>query len=588
MTADTSPLNAEKGAWLDVVRSIWHFLGRNRPKYIFFNSVLFLVLFYELVPPFVVGKIVDFFSHYHAGDALAPFYFYAVFLGVSHIVISVIRLTSKINLTRIAIAAKALARTEGFERLMNFSLPWHAKENSGNKMQRIFTGSDTFTEWTALVQNSIFPAATNFIGVLGFFLFLSPIFTLFMLAYLAVFFTIERIFNRKLRALSNRLNQIREKSSGKYIEGTGNILAIKALGAEKDMNVRMTGSEEDFKNIQIATANTGTRKWYYFQTVNGISTCVFLLLVGHQFLIKQISVGDILVFFTYFRTLRESASNMTDISGKAIQLRSDLLRMMPIFHEKMSVATGTEKFPETWNDISIRDGHFKYPSGQAGMQGLNFMIRRGEKVGIVGPSGGGKSTLVKVLLGLYELEKGDFKIGDKDYYAISHEEVMKNISIVLQETELFNLSFAENITLGREVDPALLQTAIETARLQDVINRLPEGISTFVGERGYAISGGERQRIGIARAICKDAPVMLFDEATSALDSKTEKEIMDGLLEKSGKGKTFIFIAHRTSTLKDMDRVIMLEKGGVRKEGSYAQLFETSQAPQEQDINNVA
>jgi ABC-type multidrug transport system fused ATPase/permease subunit len=493
-------------------------------------------------------------------------------------VISVIRLTSKMILTRIAIAAKTTARVTGFERLMNFSLQWHARENSGNKMQRIFTGSDSIPEWAFLVQNSIFLVATNFIGTLGFFLFKDPVFTFFLLTYMTVFFTIERIFNRKMKALSNKVNQYREKSSGKYMEGAGNILAIKALGAEKDINLRMSGSEEDFKDIQITMANTGTNKWYCFQTVSGISTSIFLLLVGRQYLSHSISIGDILVFFTYFWKLREATSNVTDISAKVIQLRSDLLRMMPIFLENLPVKTGTDDFPAQWDVVSIQDGCFKYSSGQVGIKGLNFSFKKGEKIGIAGPSGSGKSTLVKVLLGLYALESGAFKIGEKDYYAVSHEEVMKNISIVLQETELFNLSLRENLTLSRDVDPALFQKAIDIACLQDVIDRLPEGIGTFVGERGYALSGGERQRIGIARAICKNAPIILLDEATAALDSKTEKTVMDGLLTKLGADQTFIIIAHRISTLRGTDRVVVFNKGDVHEEGVYAQLIENRQS----------
>jgi len=572
MTKDAATQHAEKGSTLDVVRAIWHFLGKNKTRYVFLNAVLFLVLFYDLVPPYVVGRVVDFFTHYDGGT-LSPFYFWVVFLAVAHIATSAIRLTSKMILSRIAIAAKTTARVTGFERLMDFSLQWHAKENSGNKMQRIFTGSDSIPEWTMLINNTLFMVATNFIGVLGFFLFRAPVLTAFLLSYMILFFTIERIFNRKLKSLSNKVNQYRERSSGKYIEGTGNILAIKALGAERDINARMSGSEEEFKNIQIAMANTGTLKWYWFQTVSGLATGIFLFLIGHLYLNHTISVGDILVFFTYFQKLRDTVNNATDISNKTIQLRADLLRMMPIFLENMPVKTGTDDFPAAWNAISIRDGHFKYPSGQSGIRGLNFSLKKGEKVGIAGPSGSGKSTLVKVLLGLYPLEGGAFTIGDKDYYSISHEEVMKNFSIVLQETELFNVSLRENLTLSREVDPALLQTAIEVACLQDVIARLPEGMDAFVGERGYALSGGERQRIGIARAICKNAPIILLDEATAALDSKTEKIVMDGLLGKLGAGKTFLIIAHRISTLKGTDRVIVFNKGDVHEEGVYSSLI---------------
>src|SRR5437868_3708789 len=171
MTLDSKNAAIGQGSWFDVLKAIWHFLGENKSKYVFFNTILFGVLFYELVPPFVVGRVVDFFSHYQAGESLQLFYFYALLLGVAHIVVSLVRLTSKAFLNRIAIAAKTTARVEGFERLMDFSLQWHAKDNSGNKVQRIFTGSDSIPEWSSLFQGNLFPVATNFIGVLGIFLF---------------------------------------------------------------------------------------------------------------------------------------------------------------------------------------------------------------------------------------------------------------------------------------------------------------------------------------------------------------------------------------------------------------------------------
>lgn len=561
--------------WLDVPRSIWHFLTRrNRIKYVAYNSILFAVLFFDLVPAFVVGKIVDFFAHYKKGDSLNIFYMYAFGLGLTSIVIAIIRLTSKGALARIGIAAKMASRVEGFERLMDYSLQWHAKESSGNRVQRIFTGSASIPEWVNLTNNYIFPVATAFIGVLFIFLFLSPVFLLFLTTYSVLFFGTEYYFNRKLKRLSDELNSMREKSGGKYIEGTGNILAIKALGAEKDIQTKLKGTEEDSKEIEIVLSNTGVYKWYVFQSINGCALITFLLLVGHQFLNGAISAGYILVFFTYFTNLRDASSKTTDIIGRVIQLQSDLLRMMPIFFDKPQVKTGKESFPAAWDAVSIKDGTFRYPSGQIGVHSLDFTFRRGEKVGIAGPSGSGKSTLAKVLLGLYSLESGTFTVGGKDYYSISHDEVMKNIAIVLQETELFNLSLLENITLARDVDPALLALSIEIAQLQPVIDRLPAGADTFVGERGYALSGGERQRIGIARAICKNAPIILLDEATAALDSKTEKAVMDGLLGKMGADKTFIIIAHRISTLKGTDRVIVFNKGDIQEEGAYAALIE--------------
>jgi ABC-type multidrug transport system fused ATPase/permease subunit len=568
----TEAMQAEQNySWLEVPKSIWHFLGKNKSRYVGFNVLLFVILFYELIPPLILGKVVDFFTHYHFGDSLNKFYAYVIFLGVSSIIVALIRLTSKNRLDRVAIAARTNARVTGFERLMEFSLQWHSNENSGNKIERINKGSDSIPQWVQLTNNALFPIATAFIGVLGVFLFLSPIFLVFLILYSLSFFGIEYIFNRKLERLSNELNRYHEQASGAYVEGTGNVLAIKALGAEKDLFSKVKQAEEHAQQINIKLSNTGIHKWYSFQTLNGIALMVFLLLVGHQLVAGLITVGYILTFFSYFYSLRDATNRATDVSNTVIQLKADLVRMMPIFLDSTNVKTGNETFPNSWQNIIINNGSFKYPSGQIGLADLNFKLNRNEKLGVAGLSGSGKSTLIKILLGLYELEQGEFKVGNKNYYDIAHEEITNNIAVVLQETELFNMPLRDNITFMRDVNPELLAIAIETANLTDVIAKLPQGLDTFIGERGYSLSGGERQRLGIARAVCKNAPILIFDEATSSLDSKTEQEIMEKLI-KNFVQKTMLIIAHRLSTLRDANRIIVFENGKIVEEGEFAKL----------------
>jgi ABC-type multidrug transport system fused ATPase/permease subunit len=201
----------------------------------------------------------------------------------------------------------------------------------------------------------------------------------------------------------------------------------------------------------------------------------------------------------------------------------------------------------------------------------NFTINKFEKIGIVGHSGSGKSTLAKILLGLYELEDGKFKIDDVNFYDIKHSEITHNIAIVLQDSEMFNLSLKENITLLKENDE-LLRLAIKVAQLEELITKLPEGMHTLIGEKGYRLSGGERQRIGIARAIFKNPQLLVLDEATSSLDSKTEELIQEGL-EKELQKKTMIIIAHRLSTLKHVDRIYVFDNGRIAEEGKYDELI---------------
>ena len=180
--------------------------------------------------------------------------------------------------------------------------------------------------------------------------------------------------------------------------------------------------------------------------------------------------------------------------------------------------------------------------------------------------------MIKLLLGLYQLDRGTLQIGDTSVEEIRHEDLVSNVAVVLQETELFNFSLRENITMMRDVPPARLQRACEIACLNDVIARLPDGFDTLIGERGYSLSGGERQRVGIARAVCRNAPILLMDEATSALDSATEQAVMERLMAEHHTDGTMIIIAHRISTLKDADRVFVFDEGLLVEEGGFAEL----------------
>jgi ABC-type multidrug transport system fused ATPase/permease subunit len=205
---------------------------------------------------------------------------------------------------------------------------------------------------------------------------------------------------------------------------------------------------------------------------------------------------------------------------------------------------------------------------------LTLDVKGGEIVGITGPSGSGKSTLIKLLLGLYRLERGTLQIGDVPIEDIRHEELISNMAVVLQETELFNFSLRENITMMRDVPSAVFEQSCEIACLTDVIARLPDGLDTIVGERGYSLSGGERQRVGIARALCRNTRILLLDEATSALDSATEHQVMSRVMGRLRGKCTMLIVAHRMSTLKDADRIVVFDEGRIVEQGGFRQLAE--------------
>ena len=211
--------------------------------------------------------------------------------------------------------------------------------------------------------------------------------------------------------------------------------------------------------------------------------------------------------------------------------------------------------------------------GQAVFKDLSLHVKPGEKIGLIGPSGAGKSTLVSLLLRLFDLQKGRITIDGQDISEVTQESLREYVALIPQDTSLFHRSLYENIHYGDlEADRNAVEDAARKAHADEFIEALEEGYETIVGERGIKLSGGQRQRIAIARAILKDAPILVLDEATSALDSESEKLIQEGL-EALMEGKTVIAIAHRLSTIAHLDRLIVMDQGQIVEQGSHEELL---------------
>jgi len=486
-----------------IFKSLLYFMPQDKFKFILHSCIVFICNMHSLITTFIIGLIVNFFTNYKAGDSLNTFYLYCVIIVIVHSVMSIIRLNSKKKLSGYAIDAEYSVRVKGFEKLLEFSLSWHDKENSGNKTQRIQTGSKAIGNLVRMMANGIIPVFATFTGIIAIFIYLNVYYLLFVAAYLGLFFFIEYIFNRKMYHINNKRNIALEKANGTYIESTSNILSLKSLGAKK------------------------------------------------------------------------SAVDVTRISSSLVEYESALKRTVDIFDTKEEKWFGSKKFPKKWSKFSFKDVSFEYKgSGKKkfSVKDMNFDINNKEKIGVVGHSGSGKSTLAKLMLGLYKIKKGSIKVGERDFYSMSHEKITDNITIVLQESELFNMSFKDNITMLKTFDRKLFDLVVDIAQLKSVLKKLPEGIETSIGEKGYKLSGGERQRLGIARAIYKDSDILVLDEATSALDSKLEA-VIQRKIETKLKHKTLIIIAHRLSTLKNVDRIIVFDKGKIVEQGKFKELL---------------
>ena len=289
-----------------------------------------------------------------------------------------------------------------------------------------------------------------------------------------------------------------------------------------------------------------------------------------------LSVGTVDVF-TYLIFLMISASIYNPI-GKIFN-HIAVLTILDVHinrikeMESMPVQQGTTDYSVDNYDIAFDGVDFSYETGKQVLRNVSFTARQGEVTALVGPSGGGKSTSAKLAARFWDIDKGTITLGGQDISKIDPEALLKNYAVVFQDVLLFNSSVADNIRIGKpDATDEEIRRVAELARCDEFVSRMPEGYDTLIGENGAALSGGERQRISIARALLKDAPIVLLDEATASLDVENETKIQAGISELI-RNKTVLIIAHRMRTVANAHKIVVLKDGTVAEQGTPAELM---------------
>jgi ABC-type multidrug transport system fused ATPase/permease subunit len=350
---------------------------------------------------------------------------------------------------------------------------------------------------------------------------------------------------------------------------------ILAFGREKHEHRRFRTQAEEAVAGRVGVTVRQTAFSLVVNTATAGGTALVLGFGVSRILQGHLTGGELLVVLAYVASIYKPLETITSTVGAlqerfiALEMAFDLLDTEP----RVRDAPGAVDVPRTRGEVVFEGVTFAYDGRGHALSDVSFIARSGDVIGIVGPTGAGKSTLVSLLPRFYDPRKGRILLDGRDIREIRLASLRSHISIVLQEPLLFSGTISENIRYGHlEAGEHDVQDAARAANAHDFIAALPSGYETRVGEKGVGLSGGERQRIAIARAFLKDAPILVLDEPTSSIDSRTEGVILDAL-DRLMVGRTTFMIAHRLSTIRGPDRVIVLDGGRIVEEGSIAELI---------------
>tara|TARA_Y100000310_G_scaffold344913_1_gene460493 strand:+ start:20156 stop:21910 length:1755 start_codon:yes stop_codon:yes gene_type:complete len=556
---------------LEFAKDLWHFFKNYKKEFIFFSLILSIAFSLDLVPAIILAKIIDFFWTDY--ESLRIFY---ILLGIILGVEVFNTLTRHIGKYYLAIFTNKIqkhVKVESFEKVMEGDLLWNDRENTGIKVQKITEGELAVGRFMNFYINHGLPLIINLVGVIVIFSFFSIKYSLVAITFVIVYLFVEVKMNKEFARKTLEVKIASEESSGKVYEFSSNIHTVKSLGLEKSSNRQITEKEEKVFQTKKERRKANTKKWVTTGLVSTFFYTLFILLVGLDVSTGLLTVGSIIIYVDYVRRLRNQALGTISVQlGNLIDIKYGIFRMMGIYKEIPEINEENARNLRDWKEVKIEDVSFKYKEGGV-LDGFSLSIKKGEKIGIVGKSGSGKSTFLKLLLKLYLPQKGNIYFDGKPIIRIKRDSIIKRVSYVPQETELFNLSLRENITISKSgrINVKSYKEALKVSKLDEVISKLKNKDLSLIGEKGYHLSGGERQRLGIARAIYKGSDIIILDEATSNLDYATERKIQEELDKL--KNKTLIVSAHRLQTLKEMDKIIIIDKGKVVEQGTYDELL---------------
>lgn len=518
-----------------------------------------------------VGEIQDSFQLGHQ-DKVGELALFALGLALA---ISISRYFHIFTMNMVAetVVNRLRIRLQG--KFMNLSLGFHSnyEAGSGGLMSRILNDVKVIQDGLRMVAD-FFREPLAAVLLLGNLFYLNWRLTFIILILLPIILWFLRQVSKSLRKYVLWGQENLERITSTIKESLDGVRTIQSFNLERLMTEKLEGQSEEYLKIR---SRVHSRIEIMGPVTEFIATCVVLGIFFYfsaQVGKGSSTSGDIIAYITSMLMINAPLKKLQESYVRIQETVVAATRVYGILDETAEVALPPQPkpFPQNWSKIIYRNVAFAYGS-QAVLQGVSLEIHRGQSIAFVGESGSGKTTLVNLLARFHDPTQGEILIDDVPIRDIDLKDLRRHIALVSQDVFLFSDTIEKNILAGSSKDGRQsVEDCARAANAHDFIQRLPEGYQTRVGERGGLLSGGEKQRVSIARAFYKDAPVLILDEATSALDSASEKEVQAGLVGLM-KGRTSFLVAHRLSTIQNADRIYVLDKGRVVEQGRHDELL---------------
>lgn len=551
--------------------------------YVFMGIFVILSSFLSLVGPVLSKQIVDIIVNQVSGHSVdfSKFFFILAAIIATDIFITILTAFSQWIGDMLSVRLQTYLSQKFYSHVLSLNIGYYDNEITGKIINKMYRGITSITEFVQSMFNNFLPF---FLTALVTIILLAH-YSLFIGIFLALLFPTYIVISHKstlawgkYEAEKNSLNDL---SQGRVFESLLGIRVVKAFVAELHELSSFLKTRKKIETLAIQQ----TKEWHFYDLVRRL--CLNIILFA---------IFTYIVYWTYNR--RFTIGEMTLLLQLVNQARFPLFAMSFILGQIQQAGAGSADFFQvlgTKNKVLDRPGaktmtmtkspapnkpliefkniSFEYEGGKHVLKDINFKIVPKEKLALVGESGQGKSTIVNLLLRYYEPQKGEIFINSQNISGVTQKSLHDNIAVVFQESLLFSGSIMENIRYGKPTaSQEEIITAAKAANAHEFIEELPYKYESLIGERGVKLSGGQKQRIAIARAILKNAPIIILDEATSSLDSKAEILVQKGL-DRLLQNRTSIIIAHRLSTISGADHILVLEKGKVSQYGTSRQLL---------------